>query len=80
MLGPDLEPIARALNGRVRRQFEMVRSVDPARRGGAAGGTGWTPRSRRCPGGKDAIPDGLEDTWRASPAGPPVIPGPTGSW
>lgn len=29
MLGQDLEPIARALNNRVRRQFEMVRSVVP---------------------------------------------------
>ena len=45
MLGPDLEPIARALNGRVRRQFEMVEVGRPARRGGEAGGTG----GRRAP-------------------------------
>jgi hypothetical protein len=60
MLAPDLEPIARALNGRVRRQFEMVRSVVPlgaAERQAGRVDAALPPMPRR----RDAIPDGLED-------------------
>lgn len=60
MLAPDLEPIARALNGRVRRQFEMVRSVVPLSAAEKQAGrvdTALPPMPRR----RDAIPEGLED-------------------
>jgi Histidine kinase-, DNA gyrase B-, and HSP90-like ATPase len=73
MLGPDLEPIARALNSRVRRQFEMIRSVIPlgaAERQAGRADTALPPMPQR----KDAIPAGLEDTLDAdrhpSSAGP----------
>jgi hypothetical protein len=73
MLGPDLEPIARALNNRVRRQFEMVRSVIPlgaAERQAGRADTALPPMPQR----KDAIPVGLEAALDAdrhpSPAGP----------
>lgn len=59
-LAPDLEPIARALNGRVRRQFEMVRSVVPlsaAERQAARVDGALPPMPRR----RDAVPEGLED-------------------
>ena len=73
MLGPDLEPIARALNNRVRRQFEMIRSVIPlgaAERQAGRADTALPPMPQR----KDAIPAGLEDALAAdrhpAPAGP----------
>jgi hypothetical protein len=60
MLAPDLEPIARALNGRVRRQFEMVRSVVPLSAAEKQAGrvdAALPPMPRR----RDAIPEGLDD-------------------
>lgn len=60
MLAPDLEPIARALNGRVRHQFEMVRSVVPLGAAEQQAGrvdAALPPMPRRW----DAIPEGLED-------------------
>jgi hypothetical protein len=59
MLGPDLEPIARALNNRVRRQFEMVRSVVPlgaAERQAGRADAALPPLPPR----KDPIPEGAE--------------------
>ena len=57
MLGHDLEPIARALNNRVRRQFEMVKSVVPlgaAERQAGRADAALPPMPRR----RDAIPEG----------------------
>jgi hypothetical protein len=65
MLGPDLEPVARALNNRVRRQFEMVRSVIPlgaAEKQAGRADTGLPPMPPR----KDAIPEGVEQAIAAS--------------
>jgi hypothetical protein len=59
MLAPDLEPIARALNNRVRRQFEMVRLVVPlsaAERQAGRADAALPPLPPR----KDAIPEGAE--------------------
>jgi hypothetical protein len=60
MLGRDLEPIARALNNRVRRQFELVKSVVPlsaAERQAGRVDSALPPMPR----GRDAIPEGLEE-------------------
>ena len=70
MLGPDLEPIARALNGRVRRQFEMVRSVIPLGAAERQAGRADTPRSRRCRSAKTRSPPGSKTSLDAAPAGP----------
>ena len=66
LLAPDLEPISRALNNRVRREFELVRSIAPlgaaerqARRADAA----LPPMPWR----RDAIPAGLEGVLGAAP-------------
>ncbi|MGW6504287.1 ATP-binding protein [Nonomuraea angiospora] len=65
MLGPDLEPIARALNNRVRRQFEMVRSVVPL--GAAEKQAGRVDSALPpMPPRRDAIPEGVEQILAAS--------------
>jgi hypothetical protein len=59
MLGPDLEPIARALNIRIRRQFEMVRSVKPL--GAAERQAGRVDAALPpLPPRKDSFPEGAE--------------------
>jgi hypothetical protein len=66
MLAPDLEPIARALNNRVRRQFELARSVAPlgmAERQAGRADAALPPMPRR----RDAVPAGLEDVLGAVP-------------
>ncbi|GGU90113.1 hypothetical protein GCM10010182_00710 [Actinomadura cremea] len=65
MLGSDLEPIARALNNRVRRQFEMVRSVVPlgaAEKQAGRADAALPPMPPR----KDAIPEGVGHVLDAS--------------
>ncbi|WP_395110606.1 ATP-binding protein [Actinomadura sp. SCN-SB] len=65
MLGPDLEPIARALNNRVRRQFEMVRSVAPL--GAAEEQAGRVDAALPpMPPRRDAIPDAVAQTLAGS--------------
>jgi hypothetical protein len=59
MLGQHLEPIARGLSNRVRRQFEMARSVVPlgaAERQAGPADVVLPPLPPR----KDAIPEGAE--------------------
>jgi histidine kinase/DNA gyrase B/HSP90-like ATPase len=62
MLGPDLEPIARSLNNRVRRQFEMVRSVVPlgsAEKQAGRVDAALPPMPRR----NDTIPEGVQQAF-----------------
>ena len=64
ILGHDLEPIARALNNRVRRQFELVRSVQPlsaAERQAGRVDDALPPLPKR----DDVIPEGLEEALEA---------------
>jgi hypothetical protein len=66
MLGQDLEPIARALNNRVRRQFELVKSVLPlgaAERQAGRVDAALPPMPQR----SQVIPDGLEEVLNAVP-------------
>lgn len=64
-LGPDLEPIARALNNRVRKQFEMVRAVVPLgaaeKQAGRVDGA-LPPLPRR----KDPVPTNVQQLLAAS--------------
>jgi hypothetical protein len=60
ILVPDLEPIARALNGRVRHRFELVKATAPlgaAERQASRAEASLPSMPRR----RDAIPDGLKD-------------------
>lgn len=60
VLVPDLEPIARALNGRVRQRFDLVRSTEPlgaAERQAGRADQSLPPLPRR----KDVVPDALKD-------------------
>ena len=66
MLGHDLEPIARALNNRVRRQFELVKSVVPlgaAERQAGRADAALPPMPQR----SEVIPEGLEEVLGAVP-------------
>ncbi len=60
VLMPDLEPIGRALNSRVRQRFDLVRSTEPLgaaeRQAGRADGS-LPPLPRR----KDVVPEALKD-------------------
>jgi hypothetical protein len=75
MLGQDLEPIARALNNRVRRQFELVRSVVPL--GAAERQAGRVDAALPpLPPRKDAIPEGAEQALAGSRHGKAPSSGP----
>lgn len=68
MLGPDLEPIARALNNRVRRQFELVRLVVPlgaAEKQAGRADVALPPMPSR----RDPIPEGTERALDTAQAG-----------
>lgn len=75
ILAPDLEPIARALNGRVRRQFEMVRAVGPlsaAEKQAARADPALPPMPKRA----GTIPEELRDLVDAKSASRPASEAP----
>lgn len=68
MLGPDLEPVARALNNRVRRQFELARLVVPL--GAAEKQAGRADHALPpMPPRRDPVPEGTEGALDTSKAG-----------
>ena len=65
ILVPDLEPIARALNSRVRQRFELVKATAPL--GAAEQQAGRAEKSlASMPRRRDVIPDGLQDLVRSA--------------
>jgi hypothetical protein len=67
ILAPDLEPIARALNGRARRQFELAKAASPlstAVKRAARADPALPPIARRA----DVVPPELQDVVKAAGA------------
>lgn len=65
ILVPDLEPIARALNSRVRQRFELVKATAPL--GAAEQQAGRAEKSlASLPRRRDVIPDGLQELVRSA--------------
>jgi hypothetical protein len=65
LLEPDIEPIARALNSRVRQRFELVKAIVPL--GAAEQQAGRAEEALpSMPRRRDVIPDGLKDLVRAA--------------
>lgn len=65
ILVPDLEPIARALNSRVRQRFDLVKATAPL--GAAERQAGRAEESLpSLPRRRDAVPDGLKDLVRTA--------------
>ena len=65
LLEPDMEPIARALNSRVRQRFELVKAIAPL--GAAEQQAGRAEEALpSLPRRRDVIPDGLKELVRAA--------------
>ena len=73
ILVPDLEPIARALNSRVRQRFELVKATAPL--GAAERQAGRAEQSLpSLPRRRETVPDGLRDLVRSLDGDSPRAP------